>query len=1204
MRLGLRSLPRGILAAILLAVSSRAAAQTAGGLRGWVTDQGGAPLAGATVSVRCDGLGVAGHGSTTDASGAFLVASLPPAADCAVTVSLPGFATTTLHEISVVPGRTITLRVVLQPQSRLRERVEVRARPQIVDLEDTTTETRLDSEFIETLPILGRDYQDVLTLAPGVSDIDGDGNPNIHGARDTDVVTLVDGVSTSDPLTGKIGAQLNIESIQEIEIKTSGATAQYGRAQGGFVNVVTKSGGNEFHSTFKLFWRGWLLDRDGAGSDDPRLHAGIGDSAIRDLRFNDLLPFLSFEGPIVKDHAWFFLASEYVQIQDPVNVLNSAFVAGTREFREFCKLTWQAAGNHRLALSINYDPQEYLNQGLTSFTRAESGYTDRQGGIIVTAKGTSILSPNVSLETSVSAFDERPARVPTLDPDTNGNGVLAIDFNHDGVLEVSERDPGEDYDQDGRFDIWEGYQDFDGDGRNTPAGACEGVDREDKDCDGILDATKEDLNGNGLWDPGEVDVDGDHVPEMGTEDRNHNRRLDDAPRPGGLYPYGRLTPISGDRDYTLDQKTGLVTGPFYQDVSDHRRRFTLRQDLSVYVPEARGNHDLKIGVVAEREDFDRHIDSRALRSVFVVPKRGGGGNPGEFERPADSTVRVLTTADPTSDDAASGITTGMYVQDVYRPRANISLGLGLRFDREMIDTTGYSMFDPAPERALFDRESALAGQDLSRPSLLFDQDGLTNLGIRGDPLFLGPDGLVSSSLAAMRRQVQLAALSHLTRPHDRVSFTSEGLLSVLPDSSIGEVDPTALAQLGIFLQGSERFRLTNNNLSPRLSLSWDPWADGRTKVFASWGRYYDKLFLSTVVGEQGPDTVSRYYLLDEAGFHGVPDSGLGKVVSKSPASITQVDRGLRTPFDDELTLGFDREIAPELAVSLTFIDRRFRDQLQDIDVNHFLLEDPETGRLMDRIGHLEFLPGSTGQAVVSTQMPDGRPDLYIDNFFFNQVLRIGNFNEARYKGIELALRRRLSRRWEMQGSYTYSRAVGAAEDFQSLLGNDSSTQEWEFGYLDYDQRHVIKLNAAIYLPRDWQMGVASSWSSGLPYSIITRFFALDDADYIQYRTRYGFSAPDQGRLQFVGERRNSQRNDPVLDINMSLRKSFVVGRKAGSLFIEVFNLLNKDDLRIYSYQPGEFDRSNRDDPTPLSRLQIDGVRRFGRRFQLGIQFEF
>src|SRR6185503_7290276 len=356
---------------------------------------------------------------------------------------------------------------------------EVRAKPQVVDLDVTTTQTRLTSEFIDALPILGRNYQDILSLAPGVTDTDGDGNPNIHGARDTDVITLVDGVSTSDPLTGKIGAQLNIDSIQEIEIKTSGATAEFSRAQGGFANIITKSGGNEFKGTFKFFWRGQALDGDGAGTDNPRLHGGIGEQGLRDLSFNDFTPFLSLEGPIVRDRAWFFMAHEYVQIEDPVNAVNTAFVTGTREFREFAKLTWQATANNRFALSINYDPQEYLNQGLNSLTRVESGYTTHQGGPILTARLTTVLNPYIALETSIAHFDERPSLDPTLDPDTNRNGILVTDRNHNGFFEASDRDAGEDYDSDGVYDVFEDLnrnrqldpgEDRDGDGRLTLSG--------------------------------------------------------------------------------------------------------------------------------------------------------------------------------------------------------------------------------------------------------------------------------------------------------------------------------------------------------------------------------------------------------------------------------------------------------------------------------------------------------------------------------------------------------------------------------------------------------------------------------------------------------------------------------------------------------------------------------------------------------------
>ncbi|HEV8700548.1 MAG TPA: carboxypeptidase regulatory-like domain-containing protein [Candidatus Polarisedimenticolia bacterium] len=1200
----LRRLP---VAAFVCALAGLAApvafGQTSGGVRGTVIDDNGHPLPGAVVTLKNEHQASPGRGAVTGSAGEFQIASLPPAGDYALSVRLAGFATVTLHDIEVPPGRFVSLQVVLQPESRLRERVEVRAKPHVVDLDDTTIESRFSSEFIEALPILGRDYQDILSLAPGVSDVDGDGNPNIHGARDTDVVTLVDGVSTTDPLTGKIGAQLNIESIQEIEIKTSGATAEFGRAQGGFVNIITKSGGNEFKGTFKFFWRGSLLDGDGAGSDSPRLHAGVGEVGIRDLHFNDYLPFLSFEGPIVRDRAWFFMAHEYVHLDEPVNALNTAFVAGTREFREFAKLTWQVAANQRLSLSLNYDPQEYLNRGLNSFSRVESGFTDKVGGPILTLKAVSILNPYVSLETSVSHFDERPARTPTLDPDTNHNGIMAIDFDRDGELQARERDPGEDFDLDGAFDVLEFTDDLDGDGRIVRHG-CEGAMREDKDCDGRLDVVPEDVNRNGILDSGE-DRDYDGNLDAGDEDRNRDGNLNDTPFPATLYPYGRLAPVAPDRDYSLNQKTGIVSGPFYQDLFDRRRRFTFRQDLSAYLPDARGSHDVKVGLIAEREMFDRRVSSRALRAPYMVGKKGCPPvQQGNFEKPCVSTVRVLMAADSPVDNGALGVTAGMYAQDNYKPVPNLSLGLGLRFERESADTFGFSYFDPAPERLLFNRLRSIAGRTPGSSGLQVEADEIQRYGMLADPLYNGIGGL-STMLLPLRRSVERVALGRLTRPHTSVAFTSAELLGLLPEIFSGqEVDPRKALEYGFLPQQRQSFQLTNHNLAPRLSVSWDPPADGRTKVFASWGRYFDKLFLGTIVGEEGPDFLTRYYLYDASGLNGsIPDANLGNVISKSPPSITQVDRSLQTPFSDELTLGFEREVAPEVALSVTFVDRRFRNQLQDVDVNHSLRPDPVTGGPADRLGLPQFAPGTSGQDN-ALPLPDGFPDLYVHNIFFNQVLRVGNYNEARYRAIAVELRRRLARRWEMQGSYTYSRAVGSAEDFQSRLGNDPSTVETEFGYLDYDQRHVVKLNAAILLPRDWQIGASASWASGLPYSIISRFFALDDANYLQFRTRYGFTTKVDGNWRFVPVRRNSLRNHAVRDLNFRVRKTLPVGRNAGALFLEVFNVLNTDDLRIFNYLPTEADSFNPNDPTPLTRLQLDGVRRFGRRIQMGFQFEF
>ena len=1192
-----------VLGALLALLPIPIQAQTTGAIRGVVIDPDGRPLEGVTLIASSAAQAIIGRAGVSDVDGRFQIGSLPSADDYAVAVTLSGFAPVTLTDVAVVAGQGTLLQVTLQKESAaIREKVEVRASAPLVNLQETTTQSRFTAEYIESLPLLGRNYQDLLALAPGVSDVDGDGNPNIHGARDTDVITLVDGVSTTDPLTGKIGAQLNIESIQEIEVKTSGATAEFSRAQGGFANIITKSGGNDFEATFKVFWRGSRLDGDGAGIDDPRLHAGVGENGLRDLTFNDVLPFLSLGGPIVRDKAWFYLASEYVQIQTPVNALTNAFVAEQREFRQFAKATWQVAPSHRLALSLNYDPQEFLNQGLNSFTREESGYTIGQGGPIITARWVGVMSPNVSLETSLSHFDERPSQTSTLDPDINRNGFLFTDRNGNGFGEMNEYDAGEDYDADGKFDVFEDFilprgqfnqgEDLDGDHRQTPPKACEGFSREDVDCDGHLDWFNEDLNGDGIMDPGE-DIDGDGKLDPGVEDRNHNLHLDDTPSPATDYPYGRTQPVPQDRFYTLDQQSNLVSGPFYEDLDDSRRRFTFRQDLTLFVPDFYGSHDMKAGLVLEKENFDRTTTRRPVAAVDI-PKFSSG-----LFATQPATVKGLVPVNTEVENQASNLTGGLYFQDAYKPFPNLSIGLGLRFDREATDSFGYSFFDPAEERAHFDRLNILAGGErgVTDDHVYGNDDGLLSKGITDDPLFREfPNPALE--LGKYTDPLRLAAFRRLSRHHSETTFLSQQLQGLFPEITTGgEVTAAILAGIGVVPQKREPFRLTNNNLAPRLSISWDPFLDGRTKVFATWGRYYDKLFLNTIVGEEGPDTITRYYLLDPDGVVGpqaTTNHQIGATVSKSPPTITQVDRGLQTPFSDEFTFGFERELAPELALSVLFVDRAYREQLQDIDVNHALRYDAATGLPLDATGRL---PGGFNNTSTSTvRSGDFRPDLFIDNFFFNQVLRVGNYNQARYRGLEVELVRRLARRWEMQASYTYSRATGDAEAYDSRAGNDPSTLESETGYLDYDERHVVKVNTSLFLPRDWQLGITAGWGSGLPYSVISRFFALDNVDYLQFRTRYGSVQTVGNDYSFVTEHRNDHRNHSTFTLGGRARKSFVLGRNTAGLFLEVFDILNTDDLRIDTYEPVP--------PERLGPIQINGTRQFGRRFQVGFQLDF
>ena len=217
--------------------------------------------------------------------------------------------------------------------------------------------------------------------------------------------------------------------------------------------------------------------------------------------------------------------------------------------------------------------------------------------------------------------------------------VKARIISKDGFNQARERDPGEDYDRDKAFDLFEDFnhngrldqflgEDRDKDGRLTPAGGCEGTSNEDLNCNGFLDR-EFDLNENGLVDPDE-DRGIDGIPgtagngRFDSEDRNANNLLDTVGNSGPTsFPFwsdlnGNHRPDPGeyqaplfpDRDFTRNQSTGALSGPNPFDYQDNRKRFSLREDFSVYLDASGGSHDLKMGVLYEHEGFDRQTELR------------------------------------------------------------------------------------------------------------------------------------------------------------------------------------------------------------------------------------------------------------------------------------------------------------------------------------------------------------------------------------------------------------------------------------------------------------------------------------------------------------------------------------------------------------------------------------------------------------------
>jgi len=292
---------RTALATIVVAAAITSAAAQSGALTVKVVDGADQiPLPGATV-VLSSALQLVGESAVqTNIDGRAEFPILRPGGGYIVQVSMPGYATVRQDEIRVSISGAQTLTITLGEE--ITEHEKVVATRDVVDLEKSYQSTTFGDEFIQDLPVQGRFYTNVLTLAPGVQDSDMDGNPNVHGARERDFATIVGGVSNVDPLTGLQLSNVNIDSIEEIEIITAGAGVEYGRAQGGFANVIEKQGSNQFEGLFNFIFRSGALDGNGA--------TGLTGDDVPD--FNWVQPALQVSGPILRDKLWYRLSYEYL----------------------------------------------------------------------------------------------------------------------------------------------------------------------------------------------------------------------------------------------------------------------------------------------------------------------------------------------------------------------------------------------------------------------------------------------------------------------------------------------------------------------------------------------------------------------------------------------------------------------------------------------------------------------------------------------------------------------------------------------------------------------------------------------------------------------------------------------------------------------------------------------------------------------------
>jgi outer membrane receptor protein involved in Fe transport len=236
-----------------LAASAPAFAQTTGKLSGQVVDQSGVPLIG--VNVRIDGTS---RGAITDLDGNYFIIGVPAGTHTLV-ASYVGFQTQRVEGVRVTVDRTTEVDFRLAEEALgIDEEVVITATRTLVESDRTSSSAKVDGETLLELP--ADNFQDVVALQAGVTR-GLDGALHIRGGRASEIKYYVDGVAVSNPFTNGLSSPVENSAVQEVEVISGTFNAEYGQANSGIVNIVTRSGSDQFRGTFIGSVGGYVSDR-------------------------------------------------------------------------------------------------------------------------------------------------------------------------------------------------------------------------------------------------------------------------------------------------------------------------------------------------------------------------------------------------------------------------------------------------------------------------------------------------------------------------------------------------------------------------------------------------------------------------------------------------------------------------------------------------------------------------------------------------------------------------------------------------------------------------------------------------------------------------------------------------------------------------------------------------------------------------------
>src|SRR5215510_4250824 len=277
-------------------------------LTGTVSDPSKTPIRGASVTATNLAIGLA-RSAMTDVNGAYRIPLLPPGV-YEVKIELNGFSTQIKKDVVLTVGQTLALNFEMALGGP-KEAVVIETDEPVTEPERAHQSSTITQRPINELPINGRNFLDFVRLTPGAVEEPPTITNNQIGPLTTSGLSFagqngransvqVDGVDNNDTSSNGVRPTISQEAVSEFQINRNGYNAEFGRATGGVINIVSKSGTNEYHGNFYNYFRNERLDGRNV----------FAQSLQKDPPFKRNQPGFTFGGPIIKDKVFFFTAYE------------------------------------------------------------------------------------------------------------------------------------------------------------------------------------------------------------------------------------------------------------------------------------------------------------------------------------------------------------------------------------------------------------------------------------------------------------------------------------------------------------------------------------------------------------------------------------------------------------------------------------------------------------------------------------------------------------------------------------------------------------------------------------------------------------------------------------------------------------------------------------------------------------------------------